>query len=432
MKRIVIIHYHLNPGGVTRIIESQIKSLKKYRPSLQIVVAAGYCENPDQIRSLGAELLIDENLNYLDENNTDPDTEYKSLLGFFNRLFQKEDIIHIHNLNLGKNPLLTLAISEFAQKGYKILNHAHDFAEDRPQNLQFLKHIIENKFGKDLSEVLYPDLPNFFHATLNSFDKRRLIDYGMTEAKVFLLPNPVSFDPGHKQIDGLELKIKLCKQLNLDSGKKLVTYPVRVIRRKNIGEYILLAALLSQEANWLVTQPPKNPVEIIPYDQWKDFCRKEGISLVFEAGLKVDFEELIRASDFCFTTSIKEGFGMVFLEPWLLDTPVVGRDLPHITEDIKKSGIKFPLLYRAIRVPFHDQIVDFSSLAVSDQQTCISNIVRNETFRNLVITKNPFIENLLNFKDKTIMANNKSIINKEYSLLNYAERLEKIYQKFVG
>lgn len=432
MKRIVIIHYHLNPGGVTRIIESQIKSLKEYQTSLHIIVLTGNCENPDYIRSLGAEIIINEKLNYLVEDNSDIDAEYNSILAFLSKHLQKDDIVHFHNLNLGKNPLLTLAISEFAIKGFNILNHAHDFAEDRKGNWRFLKDIIENKFEKNLKKILYPNLPNFFHATLNSFDKRRLIDYGIAEAKVFLLPNPVSFKSKIKNEDSAELKKKICRQLSIDSSKKLVTYPVRVIRRKNIGEYILLAALLSLEANWLVTQPPMNPVELKSYNQWKDFCKKEKISMVFEAGVKTDFEELLQASDLCFTTSIKEGFGMVYLEPWLLDTPVIGRDLPQITEDLKNSGIEFPLLYSAINVSFNNKRQDFAFLTVSDQQKCISNILGNDSFRNQVMTENSFIEKLFNFNDKSIIDKNKSTIIKEFSLQNYAKQLEKIYQKFIG
>ena len=63
------------------------------------------------------------------------------------------------------------------------------------------------------------------------------------------------------------------------------------------------------------------------YNQWINFCNGNEIDIVFEAGKKVNFEKLLRGTDFCITTSYKEGFGMVYLEPWLLDTPVVGRDI---------------------------------------------------------------------------------------------------------
>ncbi|MBA7684864.1 hypothetical protein ES703_93277 [subsurface metagenome] len=206
---------------------------------------------------------------------------------------------------------------------------------------------------------------------------------------------------------------------------------MRVIRRKNIGEYILLASILSEEANWLVTQPPRNPAEIKPYEQWKNFCKMETIQLIFEAGVSIDFETLIRSSDFCFTTSVKEGFGMVYLEPWLLDTPVIGRDLHQITEDIKQSGIEFPLLYNAMKIPFKNKLVDFPSLSMSDQQSFISNLKRREELKNEVLNENSFIEKLLNSVNKSIIDKNKSTIIQEYSLNHYAKQLQKIYQKLV-
>ena len=42
-----------------------------------------------------------------------------------------------------------------AKEGYKIFNHAHDFAEDRPTNIQFLKDIIEFKFELTSSRSSY-------------------------------------------------------------------------------------------------------------------------------------------------------------------------------------------------------------------------------------------------------------------------------------
>ena len=37
-------------------------------------------------------------------------------------------------------------------------------------------------------------------------------------------------------------------------------------------------------------------------------------------------------------TSLAEGFGMVFLESWLAECPLLGRDLPEITRDFVEAG----------------------------------------------------------------------------------------------
>ena len=161
MKRILIIHYHLNPGGVTRIVESQVRALRKADPLLEILGLTAFCENPVIIENAGARIIYENRLNYLHENKNF-NKEYQALRKFFSDILREGDLLHIHNLNLGKNPVLTLVISELIMKGYPVVNHAHDFAEDRPANYEFLKRIIQKITGKPVSEVLYPDRKNLF------------------------------------------------------------------------------------------------------------------------------------------------------------------------------------------------------------------------------------------------------------------------------
>ena len=48
------------------------------------------------------------------------------------------------------------------------------------------------------------------------------------------------------------------------------------------------------------------------------------------------------------TTSIAEGFGLAFLEPWISGSSVVGRNLPDITEDF---SVELDHLYDRFDVP---------------------------------------------------------------------------------
>ena len=428
MKRILIIHYHLNPGGVTRIVESQVRALRKADPLLEILVLTAFCENPVIIENAGARIIYENRLNYLHENKNF-NKEYQALRKFFSDILREGDLLHIHNLNLGKNPVLTLVISELIMKGYPVVNHAHDFAEDRPANYEFLKRIIQKITGKPVSEVLYPDRKNLVYIVLNSADRKKLIDFGVNEEQTFVVPNPVVFSSKHDNDNRSVIRSAIVKKLQLDGSKKLVTYPVRVIRRKNIGEYILLVFLFKDVANWVVTQPPRNPVEVRPYLEWKKFCDKKKIPVFFEAGNLVDFESLMLSSDFCFTTSTKEGFGMVYMEPWLFDVTVIGRDLTNITPDLKEAGIVFPLLYPSININWNNSVVDFASLSTINQMQYISNLVETPGKAGELFSQNEFLRKLLNSVDQTLIEKNKAIILQEFSLENYAKRLERIYQK---
>ena len=427
--RVVIAHSHLNPGGVTRIIESQIGSLEND----SVTVIVGACQNPEAIEERDARLEIIESLNYL-VNRKYSDKEAVVLLhqihAQIKKHVSKDSILHFHNLNLGKNPIVTYAVYLLAKEGYKVFNHAHDFAEDRATNLQFLKEIITDNFAQKLNDILYPDLPNYHFGVLNSFDFERLLGYGVRKERIEWLPNPVTFSTSKSVADKALFKKEISESLQLDPSKLLVTYPVRVIQRKNIGELILLASVFQNEVNFVVTQPPQNPVEIERYKKWTSFCQKENISMTFEAGTKVNFETLLIASDFCITTSYKEGFGMVYLEPWLLHTPVVGRDIDFISKDFVADGFEFPLLYSKIEIPGLEN--DFKDLHMEEQMQIISDVHGGKIQRDTLFEQNPFLTSMFNKVDAGVITKNISIIKNNYSLKGYGIKLQERYKKLVG
>lgn len=429
--KLLIIHHHLNPGGVTRIIQSQVSSLRNAFPEMNIAVMTDDVPDPDFFNRYNVKLIRNPNLNYL-QNRDVSKIEAEKLLEKIDKLLgenlDRDTILHAHNINLGKNPVMTLALSRLANQGYRLVNHAHDFAEDRPANLSFLRRVIEDLFDENLNEVMYPGYENYHYAVLNSFDFERLLKAGIKQEAITLLPNPVHFEK-KKDLSKAAARKRIVKNLDLDDSKKIISYPVRVIRRKNIGEMILLSVLFRDRANWLVTQPPKNPVEIEFYDLWKSFCEKQQIQLLFEAGTRVNFEVLLTATDICITTSTREGFGMVYLEPWLLDTPVMGRNINYVTKDLIESGVEFPLLYDELKVIFKDQEIDFGTLSQDGQMDLIAEVIKDEGMQQEILQLNPALKKLFEQVPQKTINHNKAIIRHKYSLENYANRLNGIYKK---
>jgi glycosyltransferase involved in cell wall biosynthesis len=336
-------------------------------------------------------------------------------------------ILHCHNPNLGKNPALTMAIYQLARQGVPIVNHCHDFPEDRPENMQRLTTMLDHS-GISARQVLFPDLPNYHFAVLNTCDYKRVIENGVPPARVHLLQNPVYVSPGRKQ----EMKADILARLGLDPGKKIITYPVRAIRRKNIGECILLAVLFQETCQFTITQAPKNQVEQPAYLQWKDFCIKNNIPVKFESGAIVNHEDLIRISDFCITTSIREGFGMVYLEPWLAGTPVSGRNLPCITEDLRKSGLKFPGLYEGIVIDSDSGQRDFGDLEAGEQEDFILRLAGSSREKEMLMRSNPVLNLLFSDVGPELIRKNGQIIRKHFSVANYGKRLFTLYKNLSG
>ncbi len=60
---------------------------------------------------------------------------------------------------------------------------------------------------------------------------------------------------------------------------------------------------------------------------------------------------MIAKADALITTSVAEGFGLAFLEPWLASKPLVGRNLPEITADFAEHGLDLSALYNCLPVP---------------------------------------------------------------------------------
>lgn len=80
--------------------------------------------------------------------------------------------------------------------------------------------------------------------------------------------------------------------------------------------------------------------------------------------------DFLTAADVCLTTSITEGFGMAFLEPWLADRAVIGRDLPSSTADFREAGVVLEDLYRRLEVKVENRTEVESTIGAAVTALC--------------------------------------------------------------
>jgi len=417
---IVIVHHHLNTGGVTKVIEVQIAALKQHGFKPQLIVGS----NQDLKRDDLPIHLIPE-LDYLptDCNKHELEDRLKKISQAFKNILSStpDALFHFHNLCLGKNPLLNLAVDQLRRAGVKMINHCHDFAEDgRPHLLKLFDDTLSH-YPCHREDLLYPkDLKQLRYAVINSMDGQRLSDKGVASKHTLLLPNAIASPPPCEDVTLTKASIR--KQLNLDQ-RKLIVYPVRAIARKNIAEFVFLASLFKDQAHFLVTQAPKNPAEFSNYRTWVEFCKQHPeLPVHFEVGQKVDFTKLMYAADAAISTSTQEGFGLGFLEPWLYDKPVFGRDLPEITKDFKAVGIRLPHLYTCLTV----ERVDFANLTLVQQKECITKSLQEPDLAAKY--REDLALNDLTFSgDSELVASNKALILKHYSPTAYGKKLSHFY-----
>ncbi len=139
----------------------------------------------------------------------------------------------------------------------------------------------------------------------------------------------------------------------VDPQSLFLLYPVRAIRRKNLGEALRWAALAPPGSRVGITLPPRTAAERGAYLRWKELSARLELPCLFELGATggLELDQGMAAADRILTTSVAEGFGLVFLEAALARRSLVGRDLPEVTADLEECGLRFPWLEPNLWVP---------------------------------------------------------------------------------
>lgn len=422
--KVTIVHYHLKAGGVTRVIERQLAAMASLPEPPSVMLLTGDSGEVVLPSSLSVDIIVDERFNYHHCAEMGGDELERGVRELFERLVElaSDSVLHVHNHGLGKNAMLTAAIAEYIRQGKPAILHCHDFAEDRPvmkANLEAL--LLRTSLFKTFNALLYPDFDNCCYLTANRPDADRAALRALRQARVLYLPNPVELHttPADRET--------IAEKLAISSSKEWVLYPVRAIERKNIGELILLA-LLFPHFEWLVTAAPENRDERELYDRWVSVAQKLGAPVRFDSASQVSFEELYGCSDRIITTSYREGFGMAFLEPWLADKIVVGRDISMVTTDMRMAGISFPYLYKTLRVPVGKGVKDFAKLSNKNKFATVEALV-NSDLRNSIFLLNPQLTELFAPVFTALADANKAVVEKQFSLTAFADKLFRLYKK---
>lgn len=346
--KIAVVHYHLKSGGVTRVVENTLESFGDAGIAADFAILVG---PPGESSQTEAVAEIPE-LGYSDSDATPNGEDLLSQLRekAEDLLGGPPDLWHIHNHSLGKNTALSRAVALLAESGDTLLLQIHDFAEDgRPGNYRQLSK------DSGLLNQLYPIGPRVGYAVLNRRDYENLKMAGVPEERLFSLPNAIhapeaaSSEPFQDWIP--------------QAGKftDLILYPVRATRRKNFGEFLLWSMISRESLSFLGlkrplfvnTLGPTNPDFEQTFREWKQFSStlELPVRLALAEDIDQPFEKVVGASTAILTTSVAEGFGLGFLEPWLFGKPLVGRDLPEVTTDFQRHGIYYPSLYSRLEIP---------------------------------------------------------------------------------
>jgi len=309
-------HYHLKTGGVTTCLKQQVEALKD---DCEIFVITG--EKPEG--AFPVETVHIPQLAYSTcyHKSIKPDEVAAAVINAIQTRFSgRADILHVHNPILAKNHSFLKILKVLQKKEIALFLQIHDFAEDgRPQSY----------FEED-----YP--VDCHYSVVNSRDYQILLKSGLKKEGLHLLSNTVNLPDSEP---------------NPSDKGAYVVYPIRAIRRKNIGEAILLSLFFENNETLVITLPPNSPADVESYKDWKVFGADHHLNVEFDTGLKRSFKDIVCSARYLLTTSITEGFGFSFLEPWLFGKMVWGRKLPDICCDFEANGVRFDHMYTRLNIP---------------------------------------------------------------------------------
>ncbi|MCM2372458.1 glycosyltransferase family protein [Aporhodopirellula aestuarii] len=392
---IAIVHCHFETGGVTGVVQNHVECLRsgKERESIgKIVLLSGKRVSGIRKSTLAhADAIQIPELDY-DAVGTDAlrepsqsqngDTQlnassFERIKGFQRtqathgsvagqRLFElvdatlrsaglkpEDSVIHWHNHSLGKNAAAPFAITHLANAGWRLLLQIHDFAEDqRPENVHHLIQQTGATRSSTLDAILYPTHPNIAYACLTKGDAEVLQARGIDASRVTTIPNSVRLPPGEMS-DRETAMAKVAEVFSVDASSRWVLYPVRGIRRKNVGEFVLLCQLLPKGYVGALTLKPDTELESESYERWHTLAKTYVPDIIFDAAHdeRITYADNLSACHCVLSTSVAEGFGMAFLEPWLASRKVVARNLPSVTSDFSAEGVHQPDLYDGVWIP---------------------------------------------------------------------------------
>ncbi|WP_193213208.1 hypothetical protein [Luteolibacter marinus] len=330
---VAIVHYHLRRGGVTRVIHTASRCLTK--AGIPHVILSGEADES------GAKLPVEvvEGLGYSGGNGGPSGLQLvQAMRSAAARALGSGPVIwHFHNHTIGRNRSMADAVAILAEAGEPMVLQFHDFAEDgRPGNYPVIAD----------TETLYPHSPRIRQAFINSRDRRHFLAAGLPAGESALLPNAIT-PPAR------------VKPLDKAPEHALVLYPVRGIRRKNLGELFLLAALSPAGTRYAVSLGAGKGRWRPYHDDWAAFAEDTRLPVMLDVVGRLSptpraprtFASWLRHSTHCITTSVAEGFGLGFLEPVTLGKPLLGRNLPAVTNDFSEAGIVPGRLYDRLLVP---------------------------------------------------------------------------------
>ena len=362
MDQLVVVHHHLRPGGVRRVIETALPSIAAAGRMRRVVLAVGETPDAEWLPRLRAslagtplELRIHPEFLYWSEQHTTGAKLSKTLADICGRLLAEcggaDAILWAHNLGLGRNIPLSIAWADAARRsGAVFISHHHDFFFDNRWNRWPEMQACGISSLREAAEAVFPAGERCVQVVINRADHRCLAT-GFGDRAVWI-PNAVT-PARHTTAERKSVPDWMADRIGTRAPYWLL--PCRLLRRKNIAESVLLARWLRPEAHVVTTGAATSLEESRYAERLRESSARCGwkLDLSILAGISrhPPISALIANAEVVLLTSLLEGFGLPYLEAAEGRRPLIARSLPNVMPDLVSMGLRAPLAYDEVLVP---------------------------------------------------------------------------------
>lgn len=371
--RLIIVHYHLRPGGIRRVIELAAPHIVRHPspPVTSLTLAVGEANDlvwnqafrrsmPDVV----VEFAIQPALAYSAEHRSSFPNRATRLRVFFDRLLRRnpDAVVWAHNLGIARNLILAAELTRAcARHSIPLIAHHHDWWFE---NRWHRWPEIRRSGVRTLAQVAPLTIvagPNVRHAAINRADASRLRRH--LGGAVTWFPNLTGPLRAPRRSSRAQARAWLNARLGINDAPVWI-FPCRLLRRKNIAEALLLTRWLRPGAFLVTTGGASSADELAYAHALENAARTEVWPLRLGILDQPDANapgvpELMGASETVLLTSIQEGFGLPYLEAAAAHRPLIARLLPAIAPDLRYFGFRFPQAYSQILI--HPALFDWTA-----------------------------------------------------------------------
>jgi glycosyltransferase involved in cell wall biosynthesis len=365
-RHLVVVHYHLRPGGVRRIIELALPYIVGNAPAPLDAITLASGEMPDlewredlqrNLHGTRVRFFCEPAFRYLTEQRSSPERIRRrirlALEGLIEGFSPDEIFIWAHNLGLARNLFLSDELAAVSERhGLSLLSHHHDlWFENRWARWGEMREAGFRSLSA-VAKACFAAAARVCHLTINRMDHAVLRRH-LGDEQARYLPNLAQAGKVPSPRRTRAARAWLYSQLG-DDGPVWIS-PTRFLRRKNLAEAVLLTRWLRPEA-WFVTTAGVSSREELQYAERLKAATRKGkwrvrFHLLADDNRSApEISDLISASEAMLLTSAQEGFGLPYLEAAALGKPLIARHLPNVIPDLLELRFSFPNLYEEILI----------------------------------------------------------------------------------